>query len=270
MKKTLIAAGIVFLLISCNFVNSIDPTRNNTISTRVSEQLTASPIVLPTETVEQPAETYTPSPAPTETETATPTASLTPTLSPNDPRSRLGNPTWKETFDKSNQNFDQSEDEHKRFKYEDGALVLTAKNPNWASWTMSYPKPKNFYLEATFKTDSCSGEDRYGLVFRAPSFEDGYFFGITCDGRYYLKIYSQKGELIPLTANPAINSGPNQINRVGVLAQNDRFAFYLNGKLLQETKESTFPEAGMFGAYIVGANTINFTVRMDEIAFWNQ
>jgi hypothetical protein len=271
MKKILILAAILSLMVACNYIGMANPAVNNSISTQVSEQLTASPIVLSTETPQevdsQPTEVI----PPTETETPIPTITLTPTLSPGDPLLRLGTPSWKESFEKSNQNFYQYEDNMVRFIYENGDLVLTAKNPNSGTyWSMSYPKPKNFYLEATFKTETCVGNDQYGVIFRAPNYDDGYFLGITCDGKYSLRIYSQKGTLIPLTANPAINAGSNQVNRIGILAQDDRYAFYANGKLLQETKESTFVDAGLFGAFIASNNTTNFTVRMADLSFWNQ
>ncbi len=271
MKKIIILAILFCLIISCNFVGSIDPVQKNSISTQVSEQLTASPIVIATNTPEPTTIQATESLTPTETETQTPTVTLTSTLSPDDPRTKLGTPSWKETFEKANQNFYQYEDDQSRFQYQNGTLALTAKLPSgWMGWSMSYPKPKNFYLEATFKTETCSGNDQYGLVFRAPDYKDGYFFGFTCDGKYSLRIYSQKGNLIPWTTNATINSGSNQVNRIGILAQNDRYAFYANGKLLQETRETTFVEAGLFGAFIASAETPNFTVHMDEISFWNQ
>jgi hypothetical protein len=270
MKNRLILVSILLLLVACNFIGLSNPVVKSSISTQVSEQLTSSPIVISTDTPEANPE-ISETVILLDTETPIPSDTPTVTLSPGDPLLRLGNPSWKETFEKTNQNFYQYEDDQTRFLYENGVLSLTAKQPNgWTGWSMSYPKPKNFYLEATMKTETCSGDDRYGLVFRAPDYEDGYFFGFNCDGKYMLRIYSQKGYLIPWTANPAINAGSNQVNRIGILAQNDRYAFYANGKLLQETRESTFTEAGLFGAFIASANTSNFTVNMEEIAFWNQ
>jgi hypothetical protein len=276
MKKILITSLIAILIVGCNFLTSQSPEFRNNISTKVSQQLTASPVksVNTTEIPPTVDSAMTPSPKgpqSTETESVTPTATLTPTLSPDDPRIKLGAPAWKEDFSKANKNFYQYEDDQTRFVYDSGSLVLTAKNPNgWVNWSLSYPKPKDFYLEATFKVDTCSGLDRYGLVFRAPDITNGYFFGFSCDGKYSLRIYNQQGDLIPWTPNPAILSGSNQVNRIGILAMGDRYAFYANGKLLQETKETTFTEGGLFGAFIASANTGNFTVHMDEIAFWNK
>lgn len=271
MKKTLILTGIFSLLLACNFISAANPAHKGTVATQVAEQLTASPLITATDTPDLAGTSTAAAPTATETATPTPTITETPTLSPDDPRTRLGNPEWKETFEKSNQNFLQSEDDQRRFTYDNGSLAMTAKNANgWMNWSMSYPKPKNFYLEATFKTETCSGADHYGLMFRAPDFNDGYFLGISCDGKFSLRIYSQKGMLIPWTPNPAIHAGPNQVNRIGILAQNDRYAFYANGVLLQQTLESTFLDAGLFGAYIASINTPNFTVRMDEIDLWNQ
>lgn len=271
MKNRILLAGIFILLMACNFIGVANPAKVNSISTQVSAQLTASPIMISTSTPQEVTPQLSETVVLLDTETPEPSITPTETLSPEDPRTRLGEPTWKETFNKLNQNFYQYEDNETRFLYENGALSLTAKNPNgWTGWSMSYPKPQNFYLEATIKTETCSGDDRYGLVFRAPDYEDGYFFGFNCDGKYSLRIYSQKGYLIPWTANPAIHAGSNQVNRMGILAQNDRYAFYANGKLLQETRESTFINAGLFGAFIASANTPKFTVNIDEIAFWNQ
>jgi hypothetical protein len=277
MKRKLFIGLIAFIVTGCSFLTTISPEFHNNVSTEVSQQLTASPVNLTTATetpVENKADKATSTPEgllPTETETATPTTTLTPTLSPDDPRVKLGAPTWKEDFSKANKNFYQYEDDQTRFMYDSGSLVLTAKNPNgWLSWSLSYPKPKDFYLEATFKVETCSGLDRYGLVYRAPDFNNGYFFAFSCDGEFSLRIYNRQGDLISWTPNPAILPGSNQVNRIGILAQGDRYAFYANGKLLQETKESTFTDAGLFGAFIASSNTSNFTVRMDEIAFWNK
>jgi hypothetical protein len=277
MKRKAIIGLIAITVVGCNFFTTTTPEFHNNVSTEVSQQLTASPVIFntatnnPVGTNPTQAVSTTEVPKITETETAIPTATLTPTLSPDDPRLKLGSPSWKEDFSKANKNFYQYEDDQTRFLYETGNLSLIAKNPNgWMGWSLSYPKPKDFYLEATFKVGTCSGLDQYGLVYRAPDFNNGYFFGFSCDGQFSLRIYNQKGYLIPWTPNPAILSGSDQVNRLGILAQGDRYAFYANGKLLQETKETTFLDAGVFGAFIASANTTNFTVLMDEIAFWNK
>ena len=58
----------------------------------------------------------------------------------------------------------------------------------WMGWSLTFSqKPQNFYLDAVFTPQTCSGADVYGLVFRAPDTESGYFFGVTCDGRYNLR-----------------------------------------------------------------------------------
>jgi hypothetical protein len=276
LKRRFLILMFSVFIVGCNLLTSTSPEFNKNVSTAVSEQLTASPIVIvsSSETAAPGEISQTPSLEsiqPSETEISTPTITSTPTLSPDDPRLKLGAPTWKEDFNKANNNFYQYENDQTRFMYDSGTLALTGKNPNgWLGWSLTYPKPRDFYLEATFKVETCSGLDRYGLVYRAPDFNNGYFFAFSCDGQYSLRIYNQKGSLIDWTPNPAILSGSNQVNRIGILALGDRYAFYANGKLLQETKESTFLDAGMFGGFVASTNTSNFTVRMDEIAFWNK
>jgi hypothetical protein len=242
----------------------------------VSQQLTIEPVLTNTPSPLEPDIrnniTLTKETTPEEpTVTSSSTITQTPTLSPEDPRKSLGAPDWKEDFNKDNRNFYHNEDEHSNFFYDSGNLVLIAKNPEqWMAWSLSYPKPKDFYLEAAVSTEKCSGMDQYGLVFRAPDLNNGYFFGFTCDGKFSLRDHNVPGYLIPWTENSAIKAGSNQSNRIGVLALGDRYAFYANGQLLQETKDITFTNAGLFGAFVSSANTANFTVKVDEVSYWNK
>ena len=138
MKKSLILLSLLSLMVACNFLGMMNPAANNSVSTQVSAQLTSSPIVIATivseESTSQPTEVL----VPTETQTPIPTITETPTLSPDDPRIKLGNPTWKESFEKANQNFYQYEDDLVQFVYDTGDLVMRAKIPMGGTyWSMS-------------------------------------------------------------------------------------------------------------------------------------
>jgi hypothetical protein len=109
-------------------------------------------------------------------------------------------------------------------------------------------------------------------VFRSPRADAGYFFGVTCDGRYDLHTRdftaNTDNTLIDLVANGAIHPGSDQANRLGVLANGEKISLYANGILLQEITDSTYPDPGNFGAIVAANDTAGFTVKMDEISLW--
>jgi hypothetical protein len=225
---------------------------------------------------ETPAATVTLAPTPTALPSASPTVAPTmvpptATMPPTDPKLSLGKPTWRDTLE-TGKNFGLMDSDETKVEAVNGYLVLTAKNANgFRGWTMSYPKVKDFYLEATFKTGNCSGKDHYGLVFRATAeYDAGYFLGITCDGHYNFTTWDKNGstDITAYTKSTTILSGSNQINRLGVKAKGGNFYFFINGKPAGEATDQTFKDAGPFGMFIGSQKTINFTVEVDEIAYW--
>ena len=132
-------------------------------------------------------------------------------------------------------------------------------------------------LKATFITTTCSGSDHYGIILRVPVVnapDQGYLFGVTCDGRYSLRRWNgeiqPKGEmkrLVDLTASSAIKTGSNQTNRLGIYAVGSRLILYVNGTLLTEVNESTYP-SGFFGVFVGADVTTNLTVHVDEMSYW--
>lgn len=211
--------------------------------------------------------------ATTQVSSQTPTGTATPTAVPGDPRTTLGTPTWKDTFQKATSwGLDAPYDDgHTRVSIAPGKLVMTSKDGNgWHGWRMLTTKVQNFYLEATVNTLACSGSDLYGLIFRSPNSFKGYWFGFTCDGRYGLRSGDVNDfvEIIKLKANPLIKSGANQTNRIGVLVKGNKLSLYANGKLLEEITNDMLPDEGVFGYFIAGYKTVNFTYESTEIAYW--
>lgn len=213
-------------------------------------------------------------PTQTNTSAASPTPSQTPTGVPGDPKTALGNPAWKETFQEASAwGLDTPYDDgHTRVSITSGKIILKSYDSNgWLGWRMINPKIQNFYLEATIQTQTCSGADLYGLVFRANDQSQGYWFGVTCDGRYNLTSgdINDETELIKAKASPLIGSGSNQTNRLGVMAKDKKITLYLNGKVLEDVTNDTFISAGTFGYFIAGYKTPGFTFESTEIAYWN-
>lgn len=279
-----------FLLAGCNLPTRslpVTPT-GDPVATQVSRLLTQSPTqtaaptltAAPTETSVPPTETA-PAATATAAMAATATAAAaavttplpTPTTLAGDPKASLGEPTWRSTLDSTNI-FYQYENENTKVAIENGALVLTGlSNNGWLGWSLTYSNPaQNFYLEGVFSPQTCSGADLYGLVFRSANNDSGYFYGLTCDGRFNLHARDFKDGtdkvLVDLTPASPIQMGSNSVNRAGVWVNGSDIKLYANGSLLKEITDDTFKEKGNFGAIVAANNTSGFTVKMDEISLW--
>ncbi len=244
-------------------------------------QATAAQPATTQPTSTQPAATQAPS-QPTATQASTQSASKTPTATTaptaqaattpiaGDPVSKLGTPTWKDTF-ANDKNWATGEGKFTSITVGGSKLTLTGLSA-LDGWRLTAPRIANFYIEATIQTGTCSGSDRYGLIVRVPDMStanSGYLVGLTCDGRYSLRKWdgTTMTDLIAWTKSDAILSGANQTNRLGVLANGSDFTIYINGAAQKSASDTTFKE-GNFG-FFVGANkTANFNITASQIAYW--
>jgi hypothetical protein len=266
---------------------AVDDLIATNVSATLAQQVTLQPPA-PTQpplTVEPPAPTAPPSAtlavtlAPTlESATATATvsatasATATATTISGDPRGGLGDPTWRDTFTNGN-GWNLGEDSFSRAEVEDGKFILTGLSTT-DGWRLTWPEVQDAYLEATIGTKTCQGSDEYGLIFRVPdihSADEGYLFGFTCDGRYFLRTWDGENmvALIPATAAAAVQAGSDKTNRIGVWMEGDDLSLYANGTLLREIENDMFTDSGGFGFFIGARQTENFTTESDEIAYWD-
>ncbi len=246
------------------------------------KSITASPT--PTETL-PPTSTplATDTPLPSDTPEPSLTASLpsaeaaivaaTPTLNLDNPKASLGEPDWNDNFDSAD-NWPLYNDEHANMQIKDGSLAMTSlvanrKDP-WDSWMVTDAILSDFYIELSATPGECGGLDRYGLVIRAnPEATKAYLFGFSCGGEYSLRLWNGKKlfMLQPWQISQYIKKGPDQSNRLGLLARGKTMMLYANDNLLATVIDETYTE-GSFGIYSGAANTDNFTVRFDQIAYW--
>lgn len=275
MNRTMLVFLLVpaLLLSSCNFPQPPQTPSPDPLATAVAETLTAQPLFEETATPtssETPVEAIEPSPTASETPTAT--------VSPEDPLTWLGTPAHRDPLD-SGSGFGIGDsgydDGTTKISLVSGALRFSSSSTTgWRGWRLRPPAIQDFYVEAKFNVKNCAGADTYGIVFRSPDpkFEDGrgYYFGITCDGRYILTSWSDTGTraVITLTSNDAINTGAGQSNRVGTMVKGSNIKLYINGKMVRELEDTSLTEAGAYGGFIGGFSG-NLAVEMDEIAYWN-
>jgi hypothetical protein len=158
--------------------------------------------------------------------------------------------------------------------FKNGALLLTALKPS-DGWRMAVSDSlTNFYLEMTVNSASCSGKDRYGMIFRVPVVSDpdrGYLAAFTCDGQYsFRKWVGADKTMLALTiwkTNKAINTGPNQVNRLGVLVQGAKMTLYANGVELTSVSDPSYT-AGFFGLFAASITSSTYTVQVKEVDYW--
>jgi len=263
----LILASLFFS--ACNLPSRQQLPTADLVGTQVSLVLTGTAGAQPT----QPPTTATQPPLPpTETATLEPTATETITPSPtpaDDPKAALGAPSWTTNLDNVSSWYTEDND-YSYIRGENGTLALTSKQAiGWHSWTMHYHELTNFYLEATVNVGTCSGNDLYGIIFRAPDTSKGYFYTLTCEGRAGLRAFdgSEFSKVADTISTDALHAGSNQVNRLGVLANGKSITLYANGRKVMEVTDETF-SSGTFGAFIAAVNTPGFTIALDDLSYW--
>lgn len=281
MKKFLLSTLLMILALaftSCRVTE--EEVAEDLVATQVSIILTET--ALHSEAEPAPTATYTLAPSPTEpeeeatstpTHTPTPTETATSTPDQDDPAQRLGAPAWTYDFSGDTSPWDFTTTQA-LFKTEDGFLNMTARaNPNWHNWWVSSPVLQDAYVEATIQMSDCSGADRFGLVVRGSS--DGqnfYFMAVTCDGRWGFFRMAENVDIntiIGYESAEALTTGLAEPHRVGIWMRDSNFTLYINGVEVGTATDTALEDAGYTGFLIAFANTPGFTVRVDQLKYWN-
>jgi hypothetical protein len=302
MKKSFSIIVLIMTLLACDLSTSVVPTEKvddmaatvnaimtefPTIESMPTAKPTSQPTLLapipslqttgsdigglpPTGGTTEPTSSAGTKQTPSGTEAASPTATITPTFAVDDPRSVLGPYSWVDTYANGN-NWPQGSDKYTSIQFVNGTMQLTALTDK-DGWRLTYPTISNFYLEASFQTANCMKTDHFGMIFRVPDINaanQGYFFGIQCDGKYYLKVFAEDvmTSIVYPKANSAIRIDQDAVNRLGVMAEQDKLSLYINGILVREVNDTHFPRGG-FGIFVGSDVVPNFTVIVDEIAYW--
>ncbi|MEK6256336.1 MAG: hypothetical protein N2C13_03340 [Chloroflexota bacterium] len=206
-------------------------------------------------------------PEPTATNTLEPTATFT----ADDPAVTLGNPDFNDPFNNAN-NWSLYDAAGSKVEIKDGQFVFTKKTIQYGSqWTVSWPKIEDYYLQVTARTSgTCSGFDRYGLIFRAPEPNAGLLFMVSCNGSYRLAKWngSDMTFIVDWTHSSDINAGPNQTNRIGVLVQGSTIKLFANGNELTSVVDIDYVGEYRFGLLAGAADSEPFVVKFDDLAYW--
>lgn len=189
----------------------------------------------------------------------------------------LGTPTRTITFSNNRAPFSLGDDNDIGFAVKDNQLILTAFHPAGDMWRVAeIGQLSNFAIETRFRTGaSCSGNDAYGLIIRAPSQPDniidsGMVFGFSCEGKY--RVYRMDNGnytgLVRWSAHAALRAGPNQDNVILIQALDEQYQLYINGTLVQELSDPNY-STGLFGLLVSSGGTPNFRVAVSQISIWD-
>jgi len=202
---------------------------------------------------------------------------ITPSSVPEKPKEKLGSSVWRDTLDSGN-NWSLSSSgtisNNTLIKVESGSLIMKRDVASGGkTWWLTYPRPQDFYLEGTFTVDNCSGTDQYGLVFRSVNYTDGfaYYFTISCDGSISLLKWDGNGaiNIFNWEKSENIQAGSGKTNTLGVWCEGDAISLYVNDKMVKKVTDSSLPNGGHFGLFMDARETPGFSIRLDEIAYWN-
>ena len=209
----------------------------------------------------------------TPTESPSATAAPTLTVAPSDPAVLLGNPAWAYDFNGTSSPWDFDSDQA-IFETSDGSLNITAQgNRNWHSWWVSSPRLGDAYVEMKMEMAECSGFDRFGFSVRASSEGDQfYFLDLTCDGRWGFFRMAPDVEINEIRAYQELDISLNtwtEPHRVGIWMEGSSFRFYIDGEEIGLASDDDLVNEGFIGFMIAFAETSGYTVRVDQLQYWN-
>lgn len=271
-------AELLSTMTTANTEIAFPPTATATIqgATQVPPTATLEPTQPPVETTVPPTEEGA-TPEPT-LPPATMTPSATATTVPGDPASRLGTPTGSDPLDSYEKwLWPTDSDEYLRVAFKDGHLNMTGLT-KYVGWRLpTVAQQIDTYMELTVDSGECKEKDSYGIIYRVPILakpQQGYLFEVTCDGYYRLWEWNGKAKpkgvaenLVNWKKSEDVKTGVNQVNRLGVMVVGKNMKLYINGVLQGEANDSTY-DAGFFGVFVRSAGTEKYTVKFDEIKYW--
>jgi len=127
----------------------------------------------------------------------------------------------------------------------------------------------NFYLEVTAQTSLCSGEDQYGILFRAASQVDFYRFALSCNGQTRLDrlVGGTASSPQPWMFTSAVPSAPSSTVRLAVWAVGREMRFFINDQFQFEISDPMIPSGGI-GVFARAAGDTAVTVNFLDLVVY--
>ncbi len=227
-----------------------------------------------------PSPTVTPSPTLTPTPTITPSPTLPSTPTPNmtaqayESTAVAAERTWTqlvaENFDTNQADWYTGSDEDElnkiTYKVENGKYIWDAVAVQGFVQRMEANPLSvgDFYFSVETYQSITSTSAAYGVYFRENNAGDYYYFSINDNGEYSFWLYNNDWtELISNTYTPAIQTG--ETNKIAILAEGDRFVFFINDLYVTEFQDATLDKGGTGLALEIGTEGEQSVVEFDNV-----
>ena len=205
---------------------------------------------------------------PTDTPTALPVQPATPTA---DYRPGVGDLLFSDSFDDpSFWNTASSADASAMLTNSRLVLSITKPGPLSIASLRNQPSAGDFYADATANISLCSGNDQYGMLFRAGSNGNYYRFVLNCNGQERLERV-RGGVIYPLlgwlSSNDVSMGAPAQI-KLGVWAVGREMRLFLNDRYQFSMNDPVF-SAGTFGFFAYASGKSPVTISFSDLSVYS-
>jgi hypothetical protein len=145
--------------------------------------------------------------------------------------------------------------------------------PDYALWTageeITALRPADVLVESDVLRSRGAENDTYGLLVRYVDNENFYYFGISGGGTFsfWRVVAGEWTALVDWTAAAAIQTADEEVNRLGVLAQGDRFLLLIDDTPVADLRDATFA-AGSAGFYAGTYQQDDLDVTFDNLDLW--
>lgn len=152
-----------------------------------------------------------------------------------------------------------------------GELTITLTEPEgYLFTTRTGPDLQDFYLEVSLHPSLCTGEDQYGVLFRATPPSAFYRLGLSCDGRIRLDriMGGTASSPQPWLRTASLPPGAMITSKIGILARGEVFQVYINGDFQFEVNDPMLT-SGVIGFFVRSANQTAMTVSASDLAVYS-
>jgi hypothetical protein len=199
--------------------------------------------------------------------TATPTLFVAPTIQPTENQlEEVGSLILSDNFEDTTA-WQVSDKLSGSVEYSAKRLTLAVHQPQGIVFSFR-PSPtlKNAYVEITTSISLCSGNDSYGLLFRASSIQDFYRLSVNCNGLIRLERVRNGvvNTLTDWTISSQLSAGAPLSIKLGAWMDGTTFRVFINNAFQFEAHDDAF-SIGTLGVFARSAGNTSVTVNFSNL-----
>ena len=200
---------------------------------------------------------------------STPTSVATPTqsgggLTSSDPLSPEGRLLLQENFDDPDTSeLGNAEDSFARYLFVDGTYQMQVKQPERLAWSIVGGSYRDLRISVESRITPADPVAAVGLIFHYQDENNFYLYSITNDGFYALELLMNNQWITLIDWTPSELIDPNN-NLLSIATSGDRIHLYVNGSLLETTRDDSFT-VGSVGIGLTSLAATPATVNFDNL-----